>query len=168
MTKKVAVINDLSGFGRCSLTAAISVIAAMGVQPCPLPTAILSGQTGYPSYYCDDYTEKMDAIRKEWKESNALLGGTNFIFWTKIGIPILMPSILSTFSVLFANALAAYASAYALLMNNVSLLPIRLSEQFVGDLVQRPEFGSAIAVVLIAFMIVAILIQNKLTLKKGI
>ena len=72
-----------------------------------------------------------DAIRKEWKESNALLGGTNFTFWTKIGVPILMPSILSTFSVLFANALAAYASAYALLMNNVSLLPIRLSEQFV-------------------------------------
>lgn len=57
-----------------------------------------------------------DAIRKEWKESNALLGGTNFTFWTKIGVPILMPSILSTFSVLFANALAAYASAYALLM----------------------------------------------------
>ena len=107
-----------------------------------------------------------DAIRKEWKESNALLGGTNFTFWTKIGVPILMPSILSTFSVLFANALAAYASAYALLMNNVSLLPIRLSEQFVGDLVQRPEFGSAI--VLMVFMIAAIMIQNKLTVKKGI
>ena len=109
-----------------------------------------------------------DAIRKEWKESNALLGGTNFTFWTKIGVPILMPSILSTFSVLFANALAAYASAYALLMNNVSLLPIRLSEQFVGDLVQRPEFGSAIAVVLMVFMIAAIMKQNKLTVKKGI
>lgn len=109
-----------------------------------------------------------DAIRKEWKESNALLGGTNFTFWMKIGVPILMPSILSTFSVLFANALAAYASAYALLMNNVSLLPIRLSEQFVGDLVQRPEFGSAIAVVLMVFMIAAIMIQNKLTVKKGI
>ena len=109
-----------------------------------------------------------DAIRKEWNESNALLGGTNFTFWTKIGVPILMPSILSTFSVLFANALAAYASAYALLMNNVSLLPIRLSEQFVGDLVQRPEFGSAIAVVLMVFMIAAIMIQNKLTVKKGI
>ena len=109
-----------------------------------------------------------DAIRKEWKESNALLGGTNFTFWTKIGVPILMPSILSTFSVLFANALAAYASAYALLMNNVSLLPIRLSEQFVGDLVQRPEFGRALAVVLMVFMIAAIMIQNKLTVKKGI
>ena len=75
MTKKVAVINDLSGFGRCSLTAAISVIAAMGVQPCPLPTAILSGQTGYPSYYCDDYTEKMDAIRKEWEKMDVSFDG---------------------------------------------------------------------------------------------
>ncbi len=69
MTKKIAVINDLSGFGRCSLTAAISVIAAMGVQPCPLPTAVLSAQTGYPSYYCDDYTEKwsiFEANGKRW------------------------------------------------------------------------------------------------------
>ena len=54
MTKKIAVINDLSGFGRCSLTAAVSVIAAMGVQPCPLPTAVLSAQTGYPSYFYED------------------------------------------------------------------------------------------------------------------
>ena len=62
MTKRIAVVNDLSGFGRCSLTAAISVIAAMGVQPCPLPTAILSAQTGYPSYFYDDYTDKMAEI----------------------------------------------------------------------------------------------------------
>ena len=62
MTKKIAVINDLSGFGKCSLTAAISVIASMGVQPCPLPTAILSAQTGFPGYFYDDYTDRMDAI----------------------------------------------------------------------------------------------------------
>ena len=59
-----------------------------------------------------------DAIRKEWKESNALLGGTNFTFWTKIGVPILMPSILSTFSVLFANALAAYCLLYTSKIKN--------------------------------------------------
>lgn len=46
MAGKVAVLNDLAGFGRCSLTAAISVLSAMGVQPCPLPTAVLSAQTG--------------------------------------------------------------------------------------------------------------------------
>ena len=51
MIKKIAVVNDLSGFGKCSLTAAIPVIAAMGVQPCPLPTAVLSAHTGFPSYF---------------------------------------------------------------------------------------------------------------------
>lgn len=107
------------------------------------------------------------AIRKEWKEAAALLGGDSKVFWLKIGIPVLMPSILGTFSVLFANALAAYASAYALMMNNLSLLPIRLSEQFVGDIVQRPEFGSAIAVVMIGLMVIAITIQNKVTVKGG-
>lgn len=75
MTKKIAVINDLSGFGRCSLTAAISVISAMGVQACPLPTAILSAQTGYPSYYCDSYTDKMPLIRSEWEKMNVSFDG---------------------------------------------------------------------------------------------
>ena len=54
--KKIAVLNDLSGMGKCSLTAAIPVISVMGVQACPLPTAVLSNQTGYESYFCDDYT----------------------------------------------------------------------------------------------------------------
>lgn len=75
MTKKVAVINDLSGFGRCSLTAAIPVIASMGVQPCPLPTGILSAQTGYPSYFWDDYTDKMENFRAEWEKMDARFDG---------------------------------------------------------------------------------------------
>lgn len=66
--KKIAVLNDLSGMGKCSLTAAIPVISVMGVQACPLPTAILSAQTGFPSYYCDDYTNHMDEIMLEWKK----------------------------------------------------------------------------------------------------
>lgn len=75
MSKKIAVINDLSGFGRCSLTAAISAISVMGVQPCPLPTAVLSAQTGYPSYYCDDYTDKMEHFREEWEKMGAQFDG---------------------------------------------------------------------------------------------
>lgn len=75
MTKRIAVVNDLSGFGRCSLTAAISVTAAMGVQPCPLPTAILSAQTGYPSYFYDDYTDKMAEIQEEWKKMSVRFDG---------------------------------------------------------------------------------------------
>lgn len=81
MSKKIAVINDLSGFGHCSLTAAISTISVMGVQPCPLPTAILSAQTGYPSFYCDDYTEKMENFRREWEKMGARFDGiyTGFV-----------------------------------------------------------------------------------------
>ena len=75
MTKKVAVINDLSGLGRCSLTAAISVLSAMGIQACPLPTAILSSQTEYPSYYCYDFTDKMDYFRQEWKKLGTCFSG---------------------------------------------------------------------------------------------
>lgn len=66
--KKIAVLNDLSGMGKCSLTAAIPVISVMGIQACPLPTAVLSAQTDFPSYYCDDYTDRMDAIMEEWKK----------------------------------------------------------------------------------------------------
>lgn len=75
MIKKIAVINDLSGFGKCSLTAAIPVISVMGTQPCPLPTAVLSAQTGFSSYYCDDYTEKMEYFRQEWEKMGAYFDG---------------------------------------------------------------------------------------------
>ncbi|MCI9211992.1 MAG: pyridoxamine kinase [Ruminococcus sp.] len=81
MSKKIAVINDLSGFGRCSLTAAIPTISVMGAQPCPLPTAVLSAQTGFPSYYCDDYTEKMEYFRQEWEKMGVQFDGiyTGFV-----------------------------------------------------------------------------------------
>ncbi len=62
----VAAINDLSGFGRCSLTVAIPVLSAMGLQCCPLPTALLSNHTGYPTYFFSDYTDSMEAYYHEW------------------------------------------------------------------------------------------------------
>ena len=80
--KKIAVIHDLSGLGKCSLTAAIPVISAMGVQACPLPTAILSNQTGYGSYFWDDYTDRMELIMDR-VEKNGDLHRMVFIqdFW---------------------------------------------------------------------------------------
>lgn len=73
--KKIALINDLSGFGRCSLTAAIPVISALGVQACPLPTAILSAQTGFDSYFYDDYTRNLHTITEEWAKMNEHFDG---------------------------------------------------------------------------------------------
>ena len=66
--KKTALINDLSGFGKCSLTAAIPIISVMGMQACPLPTAILTAQTGFPDYFCDDFTDRMDYFTEKWQK----------------------------------------------------------------------------------------------------
>ncbi|MDE6914049.1 MAG: pyridoxamine kinase [Lachnospiraceae bacterium] len=73
--KKIALINDLSGFGKCSLTAAISVVSVMGIHAVPLPTAVLSAQTGFQSFYCDDYTDRMDIFTEEWKKMNVHFDG---------------------------------------------------------------------------------------------
>ena len=75
MVKKVAVIQDLSGLGKCSLTAAIPVISVMGVQACPVPTAVLTDQTGYESYYYDDFTDKIDFFTEEWQKRGLTLDG---------------------------------------------------------------------------------------------
>lgn len=64
---KCAVINDLSGFGKCSLTASIPIISAMGSEVHPLPTAVLSNQTAYDSFKLVDLTNYMQAFINEWK-----------------------------------------------------------------------------------------------------
>lgn len=69
MTKKAVLINDLSGLGKCSLTAAIPVLSVMGIQACPMPTAVLTSQTGFKSFYCNDCTDKLDYYTSEWKNS---------------------------------------------------------------------------------------------------
>lgn len=65
--KRVAVINDLSGFGKCSLTAAISVLSVMGVEPCPMPTAVLTNQTGYKDFRSVDMTDAMQNYAEMWQ-----------------------------------------------------------------------------------------------------
>lgn len=66
--KKIAVINDISGFGRCSIAVAMPIISAMKIQCCPVPTSIFSNHTGFPEYFFDDYTEKMPEYIAQWKK----------------------------------------------------------------------------------------------------
>lgn len=73
--KKIAMINDLSGYGRCSLTVALPILSAMGIQCCPVPTSILSNHTGFPVYYFDDYTDHMKPYIEKWKELGLTFDG---------------------------------------------------------------------------------------------
>ena len=65
---KCAVINDLSGFGKCSLSAAIPIISSMGCEVHPLPTAVLSNQTAYDSYDIVSLTDSMNGFIEQWKK----------------------------------------------------------------------------------------------------
>lgn len=66
--KKIAVINDFTGFGKCSITVALPVISALKVQCCPVLTSVFSNHTAYPEYFFDDYTDKMDEYIENWKK----------------------------------------------------------------------------------------------------
>ncbi len=66
--KKMAVINDFSGFGRCSLAVSIPIISAMKIQCCAMPTAVFSNHTGYENYFFDDYTDKMRPYYAMWEK----------------------------------------------------------------------------------------------------
>jgi len=64
--KTVAAIHDLSGMGRCALTVVIPVISAMGLQVCPVPTAVLSAHTVFEGIAVRDLTDFMRPYLKHW------------------------------------------------------------------------------------------------------
>ncbi len=64
---KIALINDYSGFGRCSVAVQLPIISALRVQCCPIPTAIFSSHTGFPGFYHTDYTAHMPAYIAQWE-----------------------------------------------------------------------------------------------------
>ncbi|MEY8575526.1 ABC transporter permease subunit [Oscillospiraceae bacterium 21-37] len=101
-----------------------------------------------------------EKVRKEWREASSLMGAGQLRFWARIAIPVMMPGILGTFNMLFANAIAAYATPYLLVNNSVALLPTKIVDMFVGDVRQRPGLGSALSLVLLAFVILEITLTN--------
>ena len=73
--KRIALVNDITGFGRCSMTVELPLVSALKVQACPLPTAVLSVHTGFPTHYMDDYTERMRPYIENWQENQVEFDG---------------------------------------------------------------------------------------------
>lgn len=63
----VLAIHDLSGFGRGSLTTAITILGTMGIQACPLPTSLLSAHTEFDGFTFLDLTGEMEKIIAHWQ-----------------------------------------------------------------------------------------------------
>ena len=65
---KIAVINDFSGFGRCSIAVSLPIISQLRIQCCAVPTSVFSNHTGFKEYFFDDYTHNMEEYISNWKK----------------------------------------------------------------------------------------------------
>ena len=103
-----------------------------------------------------------DALEDDWQDSAALLGASRMTYWRCVGLPVLMPALLGTFVLLLANALGAYATAYALMSSNYNLVTIRISSLVVGDISLEPNLAAALSLMLTAMLVLVVLVNQYL------
>lgn len=73
--KRMALINDVTGFGRCSVAVQQPIVSAMKIQACVMPTAVLSTHTGFSNYFLYDFTPYMEQYMNNWQEQNISFDG---------------------------------------------------------------------------------------------
>lgn len=99
----------------------------------------------------------IEGLKRDWREAAENLGASTFQYWWRVGLPILMPSLLGTMLLLFGNAFGAYATAYALTGGTLNLITIQIGAQMRGDVLRNPNLGYAMALGMVVVMAVTIL-----------
>lgn len=103
-------------------------------------------------------TPALDGLKREWSEAAQTLGASSAQYWRMVALPVLWPSLLGSFALLFANAFGAVATAMALTGSALSIIPIILFAQIRGDVLNNPHLGYALAFAMIVVTGVANLI----------
>jgi putative spermidine/putrescine transport system permease protein len=101
-------------------------------------------------------TPAIEGLKKEWREAAENLGASSNQYWRYVAFPVLLPSLLGTMILLFANAFGAYATAFALTGGTINLVPILIGAQMRGDVLRDPGLGYALAVGMVAIMTISI------------
>jgi putative spermidine/putrescine transport system permease protein len=97
----------------------------------------------------------IDGLKQSWREACANLGGTTFTYWRRVGLPVLMPSLLGGFLLLFANSFAAYATA-RILTDNSKIVSLRIAFFLGGDVgIGEDAVGFSLAAWMIIIMAVS-------------
>ncbi len=99
------------------------------------------------------------AIRPEWREASMSLGGSSRDFWRRVAIPVLTPAIVSSFILLFASGMGAYATAVALVAQ-ANLMPVQISVLRSGEVIFKPAQADAMATVLLCFVAAAVVLYH--------
>ena len=100
-------------------------------------------------------TPALEGLKREWREAAAILGASGLQYWRMVALPILFPSLLGTFALLFANAFGAVATAIALTGPSLNIAPILLYAQIRGDVLGNPNLGYALATGMIVITAIA-------------
>ena len=99
----------------------------------------------------------IEGLKREWREAAENLGASATQFWWRVGLPILLPSLLGTILLLFGNAFGAYATAYALTGGQLDLITIEIGAQMRGDVLRNPNLGYAMALGMVVIMTISII-----------
>lgn len=142
--KRLALVNDITGFGRCSVTVQLPLVSALKIQACPFPTAFLSVHTGFPSYFIDDYTDKMRPYMQNWQDNGLIFDGilTGFFasvrqieivldfiaMFGKTGTLIAVDPVMGDHGKLYASYTPAMCAEMRLLLAKADLLLPNLTE----------------------------------------
>ena len=102
------------------------------------------------------------ALRLEWAEAAESLGATPRQYARLVMLPILAPSIVSAFILLFGSAFSGYATAYALTSGNLVLLTTEIGNVLSGDVMSSPQTGAALSVAMIVIMAAVVLVSSLL------
>lgn len=97
------------------------------------------------------------ALKDDWVEASASLGGSTRDFWRRVGIPVLMPSIVAGTVLLFVSAMGAYATAQALIGSRINLMTIQISILRRGEILYQPAQADAMATVLLLMVALSVL-----------
>ncbi len=98
----------------------------------------------------------LDGLKREWREAAENLGATSMQYWTRIALPVLLPSILGAMILLFGNAFGAYATAYALTGGTLPIITIQIGAQIRGDVLHNPGLGYAMAMGMVVIMAISL------------
>ncbi len=98
----------------------------------------------------------LDGLKREWREAAENLGATTFQYWSKVALPVLLPSILGAMILLFGNAFGAYATAYALTGGALPIVTIQIGAQIRGDVLHNPGLGYALAMGMVIIMAISL------------
>jgi putative spermidine/putrescine transport system permease protein len=92
------------------------------------------------------FTPAVENMRKEWNEANDSLGGNAFQFFRFVTAPLLFPAFVSSALLLFASAFSAYATARAMTIGNLPLVPLLIGNLVNGDVIaSEANLGDALA-----------------------